>query len=239
MQLLDLTLGTPAENLALDEALLDAAQAGECGEVLRLWESPQPLVVVGRASEVAVEVNLDVCRQREIPVLRRTSGGAAVVAGPGCLLYAVVLSYELRPELRMIDQAHRFVLETIAGGLKSCVPTVARRGISDLTVDGRMKCSGNSLRASRSHVLYHGTLLYDFPLALVGQLLLTPPRQPDYREQRAHGDFVANLPMSVSELRRAVTNVWGFPHAMDRWPQARTAHLAAEKYSTEAWNLRR
>ncbi len=34
-----------------------------------------------------------------IPVLRRASGGAAIVIGPGCLMYALVLSYELRPSL--------------------------------------------------------------------------------------------------------------------------------------------
>ncbi len=40
MHLLDLTLDSPIENIALDEALLDAAEAApdENGEVLRLWE---------------------------------------------------------------------------------------------------------------------------------------------------------------------------------------------------------
>jgi lipoate-protein ligase A len=239
MQLLDLTLPTPAENLALDEALLDAAQAGECGEVLRLWESPEPIVVVGRASQVGVEVNLDVCRARQIPVLRRSSGGAAIVAGPGCLMYAVVLSYELRPELRMIDEAHRFVLGTLACSLQTLTPTVARRGISDLTVDGRMKFSGNSLRASRTHMLYHGTLLYDFPLALVGELLRTPPRQPEYRAGRSHGEFIANLPITGNVLRRAVIDAWPIEGEPRDWPCEAKCRLAAEKYASPDWNLRR
>ena len=39
MQRLDLTLDSPAENLALDEALLLAAESGEIrSEVLRIWE---------------------------------------------------------------------------------------------------------------------------------------------------------------------------------------------------------
>ncbi|NJM55910.1 MAG: lipoate--protein ligase family protein, partial [Verrucomicrobiae bacterium] len=46
MKLLRLTRPTPQENLALDEALLDLADAGGAG-VLRLWESPSPFVVVG------------------------------------------------------------------------------------------------------------------------------------------------------------------------------------------------
>jgi len=50
MRYLDLTLPSPAENLALDEALLEEAEAsGRPTETLRLWEPRQPAVVVGRS----------------------------------------------------------------------------------------------------------------------------------------------------------------------------------------------
>src|SRR6516225_265147 len=39
MRLLELNLPHPAENLALDESLLLAAEEGDGGEVLRLWEN--------------------------------------------------------------------------------------------------------------------------------------------------------------------------------------------------------
>jgi N-acetylneuraminate synthase len=62
------------------------------------------LVVIGRSSKAEEEVRLDYCRAHEIPVQRRASGGAAIVSGPGCLMYAVVLSYQLRPALRSLDE---------------------------------------------------------------------------------------------------------------------------------------
>src|SRR4051794_20177330 len=106
MRRLHLTLPTAAENVALDEALLDYADdEGSACEILRIWESPQPMVVVGRSSRVAQEINRVECAKRNIPIVRRSSGGAAIVAGPGCLMYAVVLSYQTRPELRDISQA--------------------------------------------------------------------------------------------------------------------------------------
>ncbi len=120
MHLFDLTLPTPEENLAIDEALLDEAEeAAGPYECLRLWEAARPLVVVGRNSRLADEVNVDACRAAGVPILRRTSGGCAIVAGPGSLMYAVVLSYERRPALKMLDTAHRFVLETIADALRA------------------------------------------------------------------------------------------------------------------------
>ncbi len=105
MKLLEITLPTPAENLALDEALLLAAEeSGHAQEVLRLWEPASPMVVVGRASRVTEEVDVDACRELDIPIFRRSSGGATIITGPGCLMYAVVLGYEHRPQLRMIDE---------------------------------------------------------------------------------------------------------------------------------------
>jgi len=110
---------------ALDEALLEEAEATAAPtETLRLWESPQPLVVIGRSSRIDAEVRVDVCRASGIPILRRVSGGAAVVAGPGCLMYALVLSYRLRPHLRMLSQAHRHVLNMLASALGSLVSGV-------------------------------------------------------------------------------------------------------------------
>ena len=61
MKLLDLTLATPAENLACDEALLNSAEAGDGGEILRFWEPREYFVVVGYANKVKPEVNVAAC----------------------------------------------------------------------------------------------------------------------------------------------------------------------------------
>ena len=107
MRLLDLTLPSPALNLALDEALLLAAEEGTGPEeVLRIWESPTMMIVMGRSGKLEREVHLDECLRRETPVYRRASGGGTVVLGPGCLAYAVVLPYSKYARLRMLDEAH-------------------------------------------------------------------------------------------------------------------------------------
>ncbi len=238
MQFLDLTLPTAAENLALDHALLEQAERAQGpGEQLRIWEPDSPFVVVGRSSRVATEVNLEACRRDQIPVLRRGSGGAAVVAGPGCLMYAVVLSCRRRPELRMVDQAHRFVLGVLADALRSLDADLEISGISDLTRHGR-KFSGNSLRCKRNHVLYHGTILYDFSLPSIGRYLKTPPRQPDYRRQRPHDAFVGNFPANQEALRHVIRQAWQADQATRQWTRKEVAELVASRYSAETWNYR-
>jgi len=236
MRCLNVTLPTAAENLALDEALLEEAEAGgEPAETLRLWEPRQPMVVVGRSSRMDAEVRLAACRELGIPVLRRPSGGAAVVAGPGCLMYALVLSYQARPQLRVLNQAHRWVLGMLASALGALTPGVECRGTSDLAIDGR-KFSGNSARCRRDHFLYHGTLLYDFPLPLIEYCLTMPPRMPDYRDGRPHEGFVTNLGLRPEAIRQVLVDAFDAREPCPQWPEHRTAQLVAEKYSRPEWS---
>lgn len=236
MYLLDLTLPTPAENLALDEALLDQAEAASQPlETLRFWEPRQLTAVVGRSSYVDAEVHQDACRELGIPILRRVSGGAAIVTGPGCLMYALVLSYENRPGLRTVGQIHAFVLDTLARALALLVPGVCFCGTSDLAV-GNLKFSGNSMRCRHKHFLYHGTLLYDFPLEMISRCLKTPPRMPDYRGGRDHNLFVANLPLPSHSIKQALISAWNTGEPCDNWPRELTSRLAAEKYGNPQWN---
>ncbi|MCH8880520.1 MAG: hypothetical protein IID34_11635 [Planctomycetes bacterium] len=84
MQLLDITLPTLAENLALDDALLEEAEQADpvsaSRETLRIWQPSAPMVVLGRSSRRADEVNLAACRRLGVPIFRRSSGGAAIAA---------------------------------------------------------------------------------------------------------------------------------------------------------------
>jgi len=198
------------------------------------------MVVLGRSSQPEVEARLDACLAAGVPALRRCSGGATVLAGPGCLMYAVTLSYDRRPRLRLLDQAHRWVLGTIAGALGELVPCIAHHGTSDLVmIDAAniaRKFSGNSVRCRRRGFLYHGTLLYDFPLELVERFLAMPPRMPDYRRGRSHSSFLANLPLSAEQLRRALIEAFDAREPCNTWPEQRTCELVVEKYSRAEWN---
>ena len=242
----DHSLATPAENVAFDEAILEWAEKQSAkGALLRLWESTQPMVVVGRSSRVEQEVDVAFCRREGMPVLRRSSGGAAIVTGPGCLMYALVLSHAVQTELSDITRAHAFVMKQLTraiGPLVSDAGTVACVGTSDLVLDAgsdvasARKFSGNSLRMKRTHLLYHGTLLYDFDLALITKCLRTPPRQPEYRQKREHGEFVANLPVNRQQLVEAVASAFPMASPPSEVPLSRVEELVAERFSKDEWN---
>ncbi|RMF41072.1 MAG: lipoate--protein ligase family protein [Planctomycetota bacterium] len=240
MHYVDLTLPTPAENLAWEDALLQQADSGQFRhECLRLWDARQVFVVLGRSSRARQEVHLETVDRQGIPLLRRITGGATIVAAPGCMFYAVTLSLEKRPELRMLDQAHRFVMERIRQAVGRLGIAARVDGNCDLVV-GERKTSGNSLRIQRNWLLYHGTLLLDMDLSWPDRLLAHPPREPAYRRGRAHCDFLANLGVSRHALADALCHAWqAEPLAENAWPQLDLEPLIAVRYGSHAWNRSR
>ena len=237
MHLLDLTLPAPAENLALDEALLVAAEEGTGAEVLRLWELPTYAVVVGSGGSVAIDVNLAACEADGVPVLRRASGGGTVLLGPGCLCFSLVLNYNRAPGLNEIPASNRYILGRIGRALAPVVSSVVA-GSSDLTVSG-VKFSGNAQQRKRTHFLHHGTLLCGFDLGLVSRYLNPPERQPDYRRARPHAEFVTNLPVTVEDAKKLLVAEWQPEGEYTSLPLEKARVLVAEKYSRDEWTRRR
>jgi lipoate-protein ligase A len=238
MQFLGLTLPTPAENLALDEALLLEREAQPGDDVLRLWEWPQPAVVLGSACRLTDDVDEAACRADGVPILRRSSGGGTVLLGKGCLLYSLVLAYERDPALQDVCPSYRYILGRVGAALEGLLPGIEPAGTSDLASEGR-KFSGNAQQRKRSHLLHHGTLLYDLDLELIARYLRPPSRQPDYRAGRDHRAFVRNLPADAAELQRRLRAPWEAETETKAWPEDLVRQLVADKYGREDWLRRR
>lgn len=176
--------------------MLIAERTGQ--EFLALWEVPEPTVVVGRSAMIGLEANADTCEAEQIPILRRQSGGGAVVLAAGCLNYSVILNLDKRPPLRDVQHSYGIILGSIlsAAGLPG-----ARQTGNDLTIGGR-KFGGCSQKRTRSAVLHHGTILYDFDPALAERYLPEPRRRPEYRGSRTHRDFLTNIRLSDAFAER-------------------------------------
>ncbi len=221
--------------LALEEALLEDAEANRgAHQWFRVWGSDEPVVVVGRAGRLESEVDLARCQRDGIPVLRRCTGGGAVVLGPGCLVYSLVLSLEAHPFLHDVGIAHRWVLQRVAEAVAACGPSVEPAGISDLACSGR-KVSGNAMKIAQYSVLYHGTLLWNASLDEMARWLRHPPKEPDYRAGRSHSQFLTNLAIDPHRLSRSLARVFGADKERD-WPKERTRHLVEQKYSQASWH---
>ena len=235
MNFLDLSFDAPAENLACDEALLEAAEAGESGPMLRFWESPTYFVTLGYTNRAATEANLAQCELQKVPVMRRASGGGTVLQGPGCLNYALISPIETGQALN-VGATNDLVMETnrrafaLATGQK-----IELAGHTDLAIEGR-KFSGNAQKRKSRNFLFHGTILLDFDLDLVETLLLPPSKEPTYRARRSHLEFVRNLPISRETAKNALRKAWDAEIAAPFSHRERMETLIEQKYGRDEWN---
>ncbi len=122
-----------------------------------------------------------------------------------------------------------------ASGTNAPSPCPLPEGEGNKTSTPR-KFSGNSLRAKRTHFLYHGTLLYDFDLELMATCLRMPPRQPNYRSARSHQEFVTNLPLSRQQLVESLDTAWPTTNTAAEVPAQCVAELVATRFNQRSWN---
>jgi len=251
MLCLDMSLPSPAENLAADEVLLDECEAGRGGELLRFWEPREPFVVVGYANKSATEVNVPACEQKGVPIFRRCSGGGTVVQLPGGLNYSLILRIDEHGPTRNISSSNEFIMErnrqAIEAEIRAHRPdvSVAVRGHTDLALITRhasriteIKFAGNAQRRRKHFLLFHGTLLLNCDLPLISELLRMPSLEPDYRAGRAHEEFVTNLNLSAARVKAALMQGWNVRGTWPNTPLAEFKRLADAKYTTREWNFK-
>ena len=234
MKFLDLTLPTPAENLALDEALLDASEKNGGPEILRVWEPANYFVVVGYANKIELEVNAAAAREFTTPIFRRCSGGGTVLQGPGCLNYALILKIS-EGISDTVTGANRLVMEKNRDALRQIPGAIEIRGITDLT-RGDLKFSGNAQRRRKDFFLFHGTFLLNFDLTMIEKLLRPPSKEPEYRAHRSHREFLTNLTIPTSDLKQLLRSAWQADELLKAIPDYVT--LARERYASEEWNFK-
>ena len=238
MHYFDYTTSDAETNLAIDEALLDAAEENGGPEILRFWEPSYPFVVLGVSKKYQEEVFVDACEKENISILRRCSGGGTVIQAPGCLNYSVILKIQPTSSFQSLSETTHFVLNLNRKALATVTDkSIDIQGISDLASDG-LKFSGNAQRRKKNFSLVHGTFLYNINAFQIQKFLREPKDQPEYRAKRPHEQFVKNIDLSPEAIKTALTKEWNAQTAPVTLNQSHIQTLIKEKYGNKDWNRR-
>jgi len=173
----------------LDALVLDRIHT-ECTYACAIYEASRIEVVLGRSSNMEGDVHVHNCLADGVPISRRSGGGGTVVLAPGVIILSIAgmsgLPFHLREHMHAVNRRIINVLEELgASGLSI-------EGISDIALGGR-KILGSSLYRRRDLVLYQGSLLLNPDLSLMSRYLKQPQKQPEYRRERPHVEFVTSL----------------------------------------------
>lgn len=122
-------------------------------DIFFMWQ-PAPTVIFGRNQLIDNEVNLDYCREHDIAVYRRKSGGGCVYADRDNIMFSYITRSD-NVQLTFSRYTHA-VAEMLQGlGLDA-----TDNGRNDILIDG-LKVSGNAFYHLPGRSIVHGTMLYD------------------------------------------------------------------------------
>jgi lipoate-protein ligase A/biotin synthase-related radical SAM superfamily protein len=99
-----------AENMAVDEAILLAHAAGRVPPTARFYRWTPPAVSLGYFQDYATDVDPEACRQAGIDIVRRTTGGRAV-------LHDQEVTYSIVVDMATLPGSVVETYRRIAGGL--------------------------------------------------------------------------------------------------------------------------
>ena len=65
-----------------------------------------------------------------------------------------------------------------------------------------------------------------------------PSKQPGYRVNRSHTDFLVNLRLPAHLVKQALAKAWNASERLPQIPFDKISDLAREKYSRDEWNFK-
>jgi lipoate-protein ligase A len=165
-----------AENMALDELLLDRAERACGAPVLRLYSFDPPAITFGRNQDPADILDLDAVSADGLDCVRRITGGRALLH-EGELTYCVAAPRDSARFSSRPGETYLRISEAVSAAIRSlavdaevsrgreparasgtpppCLATTARY---EITVHGR-KIAGSAQRTTAAAFLQHGSIL--------------------------------------------------------------------------------
>ena len=217
-----------ASNMAIDEAMLLTHEAGAAPPTLRVYAWDTPTLSLGYAQKTAQEVDLAACRRHGVGIVRRPTGGRAVLHDQD-VTYSIILPTTLSRGPDTLTEHYRRIGIALAAALQrlglpvhlersrlrahprrvaadaACFAALARY---ELSVAGK-KLVGSAQKRLHNSLLQHGSIPLWMDRARLFQCLRVPPECRDSLVQEAYTTMtavneVAPLPINAFDMHQAL-----------------------------------
>lgn len=178
---------TAEENMAVDSALLADCERGRIPPTVRLYGWSNPAITVGYSQKAEAELNVERCRELGIAIVRRPTGGRALLH-TNELTYAVVAPVSISPFNRGLKATFQVVSEALLMGLQGLgihgdinmgkqrsepvrsPACFASLNHCEITVEGK-KLVGSAQKRTSKVFLQHGSVIIESDHKLFASLL--------------------------------------------------------------------
>jgi lipoate-protein ligase A len=198
-RLLDTGSATAAQNIALDAAQLELRAAGKIPDTLRFLQFSPASVLIGRHQTVAREVRTDYCREQEIEINRRITGGGAIYFGGDQLGWEIIASRQSLNAGPTMADLTKHICDAAVDGLNRLGLSASFRPRNDIEIGGR-KISGTGGAWEGDAFLFQGTLLIDFDPEVMIRAMRIPVEKLSRHELYSARERVTCLTRELGHL---------------------------------------
>jgi lipoate---protein ligase len=227
-----------ALNMAIDESLMETA--GEM-PILRIYGWSPPAVSIGYFQSMNEEVDFAKCRQIGVDVVRRLTGGGAVLHE-----FELTYSFVTKEYPQNIMESYRWICEAIVLSIKRLGFDASFVPLNDIVIANK-KVSGNAQTRKKGVLLQHGTILLDIDVSKMFSVLKVPSEKirdkiiKDAKERvtslsgTTFDDMTTSVKTSFAEKFECTL----LEDTLSSKEISRAKWLAERKYTSKEWNFRR
>lgn len=225
-------------NMAIDEALMETV--GEV-PILRIYGWRPAAVSIGYFQSMNEEVNFAKCREIGVDVVRRLTGGGAVLHE-----FELTYSFISREYPKNIMESYRWICDAIVMSINRLGFDANFVPLNDIVIAGK-KVSGNAQTRRKGVLLQHGTILLGVDVNKMFSVLKVPSEKlrdkiiKDAKERVTSlaGTTFDDMATSLKTSFAAKFESKLITDALSTKEISRARWLANRKYSSKEWNLRR
>ena len=171
-----------------------------------VWIPNETCIVMGRSNNPIDSLFIDNVITDDIPVYKRPSGGETVVLSNKMIVLSVAVE---QTDFKSGKSYFKNYNNKIISALKNFgIKNLGYKGISDITIND-LKILGSSIYQNKHVVFYHAVLNVCESVSLIDRYLKHPVREPDYRKNRNHKNFVTSIAqekynININEISKTV-----------------------------------
>jgi lipoate-protein ligase A len=193
-RLIDLGLAEPLLAQTFYEAVAQKIDQGLSPNTIILVQPSSPYVCVGFHQEVDKEVNLQYCRDRGLPIIRRGQGGGTVFLDSKQFFYQVV-ARESKVIPLNVERLFEKLLKVTVFVYRQLGLPAEFKALNDVIVNGR-KISGNGAgKFGEDTTILVGNIILDIDYDSMGEVLKVPSEK--FRDK-----LVKSMRAWVTSLKR-------------------------------------
>ncbi len=172
-RLLDTGHMTAAENMAMDDTLLELKGERKTPDTIRFLQFSPPSVLVGYHQSISEEIRESFCKENGIDINRRVTGGGAIFFDENQIGWEVICDKDFFNMEIPNQKLFRTLCEPVVKAIEILGLEASFRPRNDIEINGR-KISGTGGSESERAFFFQGTMLVDFDVDTMLKSLKIP-----------------------------------------------------------------